>query len=50
MSIESESFDLDYNDFLSIEMDEDIDIDLKVRSPKSNVLSEISSSSKRGSF
>lgn len=50
MSIESQSLDLDYNDFLSIELDEDVDIDLKILSPKSNVLSALSSPTKQGSF
>lgn len=38
--------ELDYNDFLSVELDEDVDVAIKLMSPKSNVLSTLSSPAK----
>ena len=42
--------EMDYDDIMSVELDEDVDISLKILSPKSNILSSISSPSKQNSF
>lgn len=50
MSIESESMEIDYNDILSMEIDEYVDVNMKILSPNSNILSALNSPSKQNSF